>query len=198
MAVVKGRESIGSRLFDAGNYAFLLVLAVTFLYPFWTIILQAFSPPDDLYRLGLHVWISDWRLEPWYYVFRGRERRPGLLQHHLPHGFRHARIAAGDLHRRVRAVQAQPAVSRTDHRRLSHDPVLLRRPDPLLPADPRPWADQHPPGADPAAGDQCLQHYHRPQLPDDHRPSDGGLGGDRRRPATGGCCSGSWCRCPSR
>ncbi len=76
MAVVKGRESIGSKLFDAGNYAFLLVLAVTFLYPFWTIILQAFSPPDDLYRLGMHVWISDWRLEPWYYVFR--EENVGL------------------------------------------------------------------------------------------------------------------------
>ena len=70
MAVVKGRESIGSRLFDAGNYAFLLLLSVTFVYPFWTIILQAFSPPGELYRLGLHVWISDWRLEPWHYVFQ--------------------------------------------------------------------------------------------------------------------------------
>jgi len=45
MAVVKGRESIGSRLFDAGNYAFLLVLAVTFIYPFWTMLIDSFSTP---------------------------------------------------------------------------------------------------------------------------------------------------------
>ena len=76
MAVVRGREPIGSRLFDAGNYALLLLLSVTFVYPFWTIVLQAFSPPEDLYRLGMHVWISDWRLEPWYYVFQ--EERVGL------------------------------------------------------------------------------------------------------------------------
>ncbi len=76
MAVVRGRETIGSRLFDAGNLAFLLILSITFVYPFWTIILQAFSSPGDLYRLGLHIWISDWHLEPWYYVFQ--EENVGL------------------------------------------------------------------------------------------------------------------------
>ncbi len=76
MAVVRGRESIGSRLFDAANVAFLFVLSLTFIYPFWTIILQAFSPPEDLYRLGLHVWINDWRLEAWSYVFQ--EENVGL------------------------------------------------------------------------------------------------------------------------
>ena len=76
MAAVRGNESVGSRVFDVGNYAFLFVLSLTFIYPFWTIILQAFSPPHELYRLGLHLWIDEWRFESWAYVIR--EENVGL------------------------------------------------------------------------------------------------------------------------
>ena len=76
MAGIRGKESIGSRAFDVANVLFLLLLAVTFVYPFWVIILQAFSSLEDLYRLGLHVWNSDWRTEPLVFVMQ--EERVGL------------------------------------------------------------------------------------------------------------------------
>ena len=76
MAVVRGRESVGSRLFDLANVAFLFLLSLTFIYPFWTVILQAFSPAEEVYKLGLHIWIDDWRFESFTFVFR--EENVGL------------------------------------------------------------------------------------------------------------------------
>ena len=76
MAVVRGRESVGSRLFDLANVAFLFLLSLTFIYPFWTVILQAFSPAEDVYKLGLHIWIDDWRFESFAFVFQ--EENVGL------------------------------------------------------------------------------------------------------------------------
>ena len=76
MAVVRGQESFGSRLFEIANISLLFLLSLTFIYPFWTIILQAFSPADEVYKLGMHVWIDDWRLESFAYVFR--EENVGL------------------------------------------------------------------------------------------------------------------------
>ena len=69
MAIVRGRESLGSRLFDVANVIFLLLLSITFIYPFWTTFLQAFAPANEVYRSGLHIWIDRWRLDSWAFVF---------------------------------------------------------------------------------------------------------------------------------
>ena len=68
-AIVRGRESLGSRLFDVANVIFLLLLSITFIYPFWTTFLQAFAPANEVYRSGLHIWIDRWRLDSWAFVF---------------------------------------------------------------------------------------------------------------------------------
>lgn len=67
---MKIKESIGSRVFDVINYTLLFLFCLTILYPFWTIIIQAFSPVEEVYSVGLHIWLKDWRLESWRYVFR--------------------------------------------------------------------------------------------------------------------------------
>ena len=76
MPVVRGNASLASRSFDVANIAFLLLLSLTFIYPFWTVILQAFSPAEEVYKIGLHIWIDDWRFESFAFVFQ--EENVGL------------------------------------------------------------------------------------------------------------------------
>ena len=66
---VRGRPSIGTRTFDIANYCFFFLVSITFIYPFWTIFVTSFEPIDGVYRLGLHIWPKQWRLESWRYVF---------------------------------------------------------------------------------------------------------------------------------
>ena len=70
---VRGTQSLGGRLFDVVNHAGFFLLCITFIYPFWTILVTAFEPIDGVYRLGLHIWPKEWRTESWSYIFN-RER----------------------------------------------------------------------------------------------------------------------------
>ena len=69
MAMRRIKTSFGSKLFDVCNYAFLFLLSLTFIYPFWTIFLSAFSPVEEVMSLGLHIWIKNWTFDSWKYVF---------------------------------------------------------------------------------------------------------------------------------
>lgn len=69
----RNRGSVSGRIFDACNYAFLLLFAISILYPFWTIVVQSFSPMDQATSLGLHLWSNDWRTEAWRYIFRNSD-----------------------------------------------------------------------------------------------------------------------------
>ncbi len=66
---IRHDTSVTGRLFDAANYVFLFLFSVSILYPFWTILLQSFSPPEALYRVGLHIWLNAWSLDAWRYTF---------------------------------------------------------------------------------------------------------------------------------
>ena len=70
---VRGTQSFGGRLFDAVNHVGFFLLCITFIYPFWTILVTAFEPIDGVYRLGLHIWPKEFRTESWIYIF-SRER----------------------------------------------------------------------------------------------------------------------------
>ena len=70
---VRRTQSFGGRLFDAVNHVGFFLLCITFIYPFWTILVTAFEPIDGVYRLGLHIWPKEFRTESWVYIF-SRER----------------------------------------------------------------------------------------------------------------------------
>ena len=63
------KRSPGSAILHALNCAFLVILAVTVLYPFWTTILLSFSPMDEASSLGFKVWIREWTTGAYRYAF---------------------------------------------------------------------------------------------------------------------------------
>ncbi len=71
--LVRGTQSFAGRLFDVVNHVGFFLLCITFIYPFWTILVTAFEPIDGVYRLGLHIWPKEFRTESWAYIF-SRER----------------------------------------------------------------------------------------------------------------------------
>ena len=73
---VRGAATFGGRTFDAFNHVGFFLLCITFIYPFWTILVTAFEPIDGVYRLGLHIWPKEWRTESWLYIFN--KERIGL------------------------------------------------------------------------------------------------------------------------
>ncbi len=66
---VRGRTTAAGVTFDAANYACFVVLSLTFIYPFWTIITQSFASIDSVQSVGFHVWPKEVDAEAWNYVF---------------------------------------------------------------------------------------------------------------------------------
>lgn len=67
MAAVLGKRSTGGLIFDVCNYGGFFLLSLTFIYPFWTIIVQSFSSAEDIYRLGFHLFPGTFSTEAWGY-----------------------------------------------------------------------------------------------------------------------------------
>ena len=63
------RKGAGAVAFDAINLFFLFLFCLTILYPFWTTVLLSFSGVHEGLSLGFHVWISDWRLSAYDFIF---------------------------------------------------------------------------------------------------------------------------------
>ena len=76
MPAVIGKRSAGGLIFDACNYGLFFLLSLTFIYPFWTIIMQSFSAAEDIYRLGFHLFPRRFSTEAWGYAVE--EERVGL------------------------------------------------------------------------------------------------------------------------
>ena len=76
MPAVIGTRSAGGLIFDACNYGLFFLLSLTFIYPFWTIIMQSFSSAEDIYRLGFHLFPRRFSTEAWVYAVE--EERVGL------------------------------------------------------------------------------------------------------------------------
>ncbi|WP_235885294.1 carbohydrate ABC transporter permease [Paenibacillus cymbidii] len=57
------------RWFDYGNYAFMTVLSLTILYPFWQLVILSFSDAAEATTLGFHFWPAAWRMEAYRFLF---------------------------------------------------------------------------------------------------------------------------------
>lgn len=66
------RRTLGGRIFDVFNYLFLTLLALTFIYPFWFMVLQSFSDPIDVNTIGFHIWSDTWNVEAYRYVLNNQ------------------------------------------------------------------------------------------------------------------------------
>ncbi len=76
MAAVLGKRSTGGLIFDVCNYGGFFLLGLTFVYPFWTIIVQSFSSAADIYRLGFHLFPGTFNTDAWGYAIEAE--RVGL------------------------------------------------------------------------------------------------------------------------
>ncbi len=57
-----GKRSFGSFFFDVTNVTFMMLVAITFFYPFWITILTSFAGHRQSMSLGFHLWISEWHI----------------------------------------------------------------------------------------------------------------------------------------
>jgi putative aldouronate transport system permease protein len=64
-----GGRSFGSAVFDFLNVLFLILAAVTFTYPFWITLLTSFASERESMLLGFHLWISEWQLNAYKFLF---------------------------------------------------------------------------------------------------------------------------------
>ena len=55
--------------FDIGNHLFLVLFALTIIYPFWNTIVLSFSGNTGVSSLGFTVWISEWNVNAYEFVF---------------------------------------------------------------------------------------------------------------------------------
>ena len=62
----------GSRVFDACNYAMLLVAGFLFFYPFWSLVLTSFSNSMEIQHIGLKFWNATWTVEPYRWVLEAQ------------------------------------------------------------------------------------------------------------------------------
>ena len=76
MPSVTGKRSPGGLIFDVCNYGFFFLISLTFIYPFWMIVMQSFSSAEDVYRLGFHLFPRRFSTEAWGYAVE--EERVGL------------------------------------------------------------------------------------------------------------------------
>ena len=56
--------------FDTCNYALLLVLSLSIIYPFWNLFLTSFSRVEEVTSLGMHLWIDRWTVSSWGFVLQ--------------------------------------------------------------------------------------------------------------------------------
>ena len=69
MTTVGMKRGIGGFIFDAANQIFVVLFALTIIYPFWTTIMLSFSPMNEANSLGFKVWINDWSISAYKYAF---------------------------------------------------------------------------------------------------------------------------------
>ena len=62
-------HTLGGRAFDVANGAFMIVIAVTFLYPLWNTFIISLSTLGDASALGFHVWLREWSFDSYLFSF---------------------------------------------------------------------------------------------------------------------------------
>ena len=73
MVGTRTKSTIAGRIFDFFNALFLILFTLSILYPFWNMILQSFSPVEEVTSLGFHIWLKNWSFGSWRYIFSNNE-----------------------------------------------------------------------------------------------------------------------------
>lgn len=60
----------GELLFDFVNYTLIFLFIISILYPFWNTLLLSFADQNEATNMGLRLWIDDWSLEAYKYLFK--------------------------------------------------------------------------------------------------------------------------------
>ncbi|MBQ7247000.1 MAG: carbohydrate ABC transporter permease [Lachnospiraceae bacterium] len=67
---MKFKHTTGEKIFDVFLYIFLGLLAVLFIYPFWTVIAMSFNSATDTMRGGIILWPREFTLNNYRAVFK--------------------------------------------------------------------------------------------------------------------------------
>ena len=63
------KTSLGSKIFDVCNYAFLAVLAFITLFPFWILIMSSFVGTAEYYSKLFVLWPTNWNITAYRFLF---------------------------------------------------------------------------------------------------------------------------------
>lgn len=63
------RKTLAGKAFDVFNIAFMLVLALLFLYPFWNLLMLSMTAPAYVDKLGLRMWAEGMNLATYKQLF---------------------------------------------------------------------------------------------------------------------------------
>ncbi|WNQ13270.1 carbohydrate ABC transporter permease [Paenibacillus aurantius] len=66
----QNHRRLADKLFDIGNYTFMIGLSLLFLYPFWDLLMLSLTAPAYVDRLGLRFWAHGFNLDSYRQVFR--------------------------------------------------------------------------------------------------------------------------------
>ena len=61
--------SFGSRLARGCMYVFLILFALSIVYPFWVTLITSFSTVDEVTTLGFKLWINEWSTGAYRFAF---------------------------------------------------------------------------------------------------------------------------------
>lgn len=67
---MKIKRSVGDWIFDIFLYFFLTLLALIFIYPFWTVLVMSFNSAPDTMRGGIILWPREFTLNNYAAVFK--------------------------------------------------------------------------------------------------------------------------------
>ena len=69
---MKIKQSIPSNIFDVVNVIFMVLFAVTTIYPFWNVFVISISPPAEASAYGLHLWTRNPLLNGYINIINNR------------------------------------------------------------------------------------------------------------------------------
>lgn len=67
---MKIRREKSGRVFDFFNYGMMIVLSVSFLYPFWNLLIISMSSPGEANSFGFHLFPEEFNFRAYAQVFR--------------------------------------------------------------------------------------------------------------------------------
>ncbi len=70
---IKMKQSVGNRVFDICNAVFMIAFCITFILPFWDVIVRSFSRAQDISYMHINLFPKVWTLDAYKYCFQDNE-----------------------------------------------------------------------------------------------------------------------------